>query len=404
MPSQAHPFRLATIALAAMLAQQLPACAEENNADNTPAAQCRQAIRQADALVGQGKNKLAVEAYRSAADTFPDCSLPHSHAASLFYDLSKNAEPEQAATLRQNARDKANRALQTTPGDLLAHQVLRKLDFGEPQQRPIPAGPASQEFSMAEGLYGQERYDEAIEHYRKAIAIDPKFALAYVYLGDCYFSRKQYAEAAALYRQATQLDPLNGQAWRFLANALLDEGKVEEVEDLLCQSIGAAPNDLYVWFYLQSYLDSMGVTLEPIDLRIHAYREAGEKTWTVDEQNEPAETAQNKEQPGATLIWSANAMAHIEQARLHPEYSPFQLDFAAWQRTFEFAARSAKDGELKTVDPGLNHLYALNQAGLLKPALLLLAYREDYRPELESWKKENPKGIRDFVHQSGMRP
>jgi hypothetical protein len=41
---------------------------------------------------------------------------------------------------------------------------------------------------------------------------------------------------------------------------------------------------------------------------------------------------------------------------------------------------------------------------MIVPALLLLRYKEAFRPDFEAWKKRNPQAIRAFIQDYGLRP
>src|SRR5208337_4451457 len=56
-------------------------------------------------------------------------------------------------------------------------------------------------------LHNQNKYDEAIAKYQKAIELDPKFALAYYNWGVVLDDQKKYDEAIAKYQKAIELDP-----------------------------------------------------------------------------------------------------------------------------------------------------------------------------------------------------
>jgi superkiller protein 3 len=70
--------------------------------------------------------------------------------------------------------------------------------------------------------------DEAIAAYRKAIELDPRFALAHSNLGNALLDQKKPDEAIAAYRKAIELDPNLTLAHNNLGNALRDQKKLPE--------------------------------------------------------------------------------------------------------------------------------------------------------------------------------
>jgi tetratricopeptide (TPR) repeat protein len=84
----------------------------------------------------------------------------------------------------------------------------------------------------------------------KSTAIDPKYALAWAYLGAAYTSdaafefggRDQYDKARAAYERALSLQPAQLEAKIFLANLLIDTGKVEQAVPLLREALKTNPN------------------------------------------------------------------------------------------------------------------------------------------------------------------
>jgi len=72
------------------------------------------------------------------------------------------------------------------------------------------------------------RKEKAIEAYRQAVAVDPKFAHPYNGLGNAlsYLGRKE--EAIEAYRQAVAVDPKFAYPYNGLGNALLSLGRKEE--------------------------------------------------------------------------------------------------------------------------------------------------------------------------------
>jgi tetratricopeptide (TPR) repeat protein len=99
------------------------------------------------------------------------------------------------------------------------------------------------EHNLGAALQSDGRFDEAMVHYKRALAIKPDYAPAYNNLASTLRARGQLAEAVATYQEALRLRPDYPEAHYNLANALLDEGKPDEAVDHFeraLQSIGGS--------------------------------------------------------------------------------------------------------------------------------------------------------------------
>ena len=72
------------------------------------------------------------------------------------------------------------------------------------------------------------RIDEAIEHYRKALDIEPDYAEAHNNLGIALADRGRIDEAMEHYRKALEIDPDYAEAHNNLGVALADRGRIDE--------------------------------------------------------------------------------------------------------------------------------------------------------------------------------
>lgn len=93
------------------------------------------------------------------------------------------------------------------------------------------------------------KFPEAIEAYKKAIAINNK-AEYHNNLGQAYVKDRKTAEAVNEYNQAATLDPTNAGLYYFNLGAVLtNTGKVEEANQAFDKAIAADPTraDAYYW-------------------------------------------------------------------------------------------------------------------------------------------------------------
>jgi Flp pilus assembly protein TadD/DNA-binding transcriptional regulator GbsR (MarR family) len=105
------------------------------------------------------------------------------------------------------------------------------------------------------------RYQKAEQAYRRAIALDPKYAYPWNNLGNLLEDRLgRYAEAEAAYRQAIALDPKYAYPWNGLGNLQQDRlGRYAEAEQAYRQAIALDPKYAYPWNNLGNLLqDHLG--------------------------------------------------------------------------------------------------------------------------------------------------
>lgn len=105
-------------------------------------------------------------------------------------------------------------------------------------------------FSLGESQLCAKKYPEAIESYKKAIAIAPNHGEYFNNLGQAYLRNNQTEDAIASYDKAAQLDPANAAMYYFNEGAVLtNKGKTEEAAVAFDKALAADPNkaDAYYW-------------------------------------------------------------------------------------------------------------------------------------------------------------
>jgi tetratricopeptide (TPR) repeat protein len=91
-------------------------------------------------------------------------------------------------------------------------------------------------------LLGVGRSDEAIEHFQQALRIDPEYANSHNNLGYALKARGRLDEAIDHYRHALRNDPLAAAAHCNLGAALIDQGRHDEALEHLQEAIRIDPS------------------------------------------------------------------------------------------------------------------------------------------------------------------
>jgi serine/threonine-protein kinase len=125
-------------------------------------------------------------------------------------------------------------------------------------------GAASEEYLRGRDCMGQfiyhtiarEDVDSAIDHFRRAIELDPKFALAHSALGGCYVNRVMkglgqagdHEKARVAFSSALALDPMLLEARMHMVFIYLTEGNKEKAREEVELLREEYPNDVGVHF------------------------------------------------------------------------------------------------------------------------------------------------------------
>jgi len=94
-------------------------------------------------------------------------------------------------------------------------------------------------------------YEKAIEAYRMAVEINPKYREAYNNLGYVYSELRRNEEALQMYKKVIELDPLFPQAYNNIGIAYSDSGNVEE-------AIKAYKKAIELWPYYAEAYNNLG--------------------------------------------------------------------------------------------------------------------------------------------------
>lgn len=389
------PLRL--LSLAALLASGSPAALAAVLCGQP----CEGLIQEAQALDGQGKYQEALEKLRSAQKADPQASMPIAMESSLVLRLSERVPPEKAAEWREAARGLANRALAVAPDDPVARETLRVLDDDGPSPLHEPNREAAAVVAEAESQFAQRNFREALKKYQAAMKADPQFSYAWVGAGDCYYAQEDWASAESMFRRATEIEAHNSQAWRYLADTLFNMGKLEAAEKVLLSAIVADPSQHPNWIKLASIREQEGLPLKRLALRrgVSVVVNAdGKYTLNVDK---PADEKTDTPDFAVRLMLGAGA-ANLRKA--DKKASPYEIELAAWRDAMKVAdeMKASTGKELK--DPAFRQIQALARDGQLGPAILILMFRQSYRPALDAWLAAHPGGVKVFIDRYGLRP
>lgn len=387
------------ILLAATLAAILPAA----TGATLCADKCQQLIHQAHALEAKGRYGDALEKFQAAREAAPGASQPLAFAAMLLQHLAKSVPDEAVAEVRAKAGAAANAALALDRDDPIAQDVLRLLEDDGPSPLHLPNPAAAKVLQEAEFHFAHHDFDKALEKYEEAMRLDPRASSAWVGAADCHYFRRDWEKAEPLFRRATEIEPRNAQAWRFLSDALLQQGKLPAAEDALFSAIAADPGQRTNWAKLASLRAGAGLPLRALRLRRGVRVAIGADGKTEVQLDDDLVKGGSQADTNFRIALAIGEAGARSAARDRPA-SPFAIERDAWTMAIATAAEAGKAPDPAPGDPALRQIQAMAKDGQLEAAILILMFRQAYRPELERWIAANPRGLRQFVDRYGIQP
>lgn len=365
---------------------------------------CRGLLLEAQVLESKAKYQEALAKYKAAEALDPSASVPVSLAAGLLLKLSTAVPQDKRAQLRDMARAMAERAATLAADDPVAQEVLRMLDDDGPSPLRAPNAAAARFMAEGEAAFQREDFAAALPKYEATMRADPAYSSAVVAAGNTYYVRRDWARAEALFRQATEIEPHNSQAWRFLSDALLYQDKRTAAEAALYKAIEADPSQRPNWDKLARYRAGAGLPLKTLGLRrgVRVVPDAdGKLGLSLDPKHDSEQTPDHafRLALGISEVKLRNDDKAAGKAR-----SAFEIELAAWQLALKIADEAEANSGEGIGNPALLQIRALARDGQLEPAILLLMFRQAYRPALAAWTAANPGAVKIFIDRYGVKP
>lgn len=364
---------------------------------------CNSLLREGHGFEGQGKYKEAFEKYKAAETADPKASLPLSLTAGLIFKLSSVAPASEVTKMRDTARAMAERAVALEADDPVAHEVLRMLDDDAPSPLHVPNAEANRLAAEGAGLYAQNKHKEALAKYEAAMKADPKYSYAWVGAADTYYVQQDWPRAEALFRQATEIEPRNAQAWRFLSDTFLAQRQRGPAEAALYSAIAADPSQRPSWSKLARLRAAAGLPLKPLGFRRGVRVVQGsDGKYTINVDKATADTS-------TTPNYAFRIALGVTETKLRGDdkakaRSNFDIELEVWRTALKIVAEAKANSGQGVSDPAILQMETFERDGQLEPAILLLTFRQSYRPALEAWMAANPGGVKQFIDRYGVQP
>ncbi|MGB5900443.1 MAG: tetratricopeptide repeat protein [Geitlerinemataceae cyanobacterium] len=204
-----------------------------------------------NALYGKRDLEKAKQAYIKALEIQPVLANTQANLGSLYAELE---QLEKAISCYQKATElKPNFPRAYRNWGRIYQQLGRRSEALDCWYRAFQLAPREstpeQHLNLGNTLWKQEQPEAAIQCYRTAIELDPKYVPAYQNLGTALVKQKQWKEAILAYRQALELEPNSIKVRSQLGKALYYQSRtyLNESIELYAGAIATKPYevDLY---------------------------------------------------------------------------------------------------------------------------------------------------------------
>ena len=127
-------------------------------------------------------------------------------------------------------------------------RLTEKADANAPGPAIAPIVPeaARQEFNLGSKEMDKKHWEEAKDHFQKAIAAFPKYAEAFNNLGQVEIQRKDGKNAVEAFRSATQIDPTLQEATMYLGQFYYENKQYKDAEPYLLRSAANQPQSAQI--------------------------------------------------------------------------------------------------------------------------------------------------------------
>jgi tetratricopeptide (TPR) repeat protein len=310
------------------------------------------------------------------------CRLIHANALTDRYER---------IALRASAREALEKAEKLGIQDSLLSAALASLEHD--QGIKFSDYPRADEvMQRAEAAFAARDYPGARKLYQEALEHDPALYEAALFLGQCYRFEGDSTSAETWYQKAVDMNPHREAAYRYWGDALLSSGKPEPALSKFIEAYLRQPYGRLSRNGLIDYAVDRGLHLAHPEVSIPARVEGNN-----------IEIA-----PDVNPAWLVYALSHTlwrdgMWALAHPGEA-YRHSLEEEADCIRKALKSAEEGKTP-LDPSLQTLKKLDQAGLLEAYILLGMPSEgivdDYTPYFRAHRDLLERYVREVVLKGG---
>ncbi len=327
-------------------------------------------------LYKQGKFVNAMPLFeRLAADHPSDPAMKEAWAWCILQYSGTLPDPEERKKARVRARMIAVGAKNLGDTSQLL-QVLLDLPEAGFEATFSDRKEVNEAMKAAEADFSRGDLDKAREGYLRVLALDPTNYDAALFIGDVYFKQHIYGSAGEWFSRAIQSDANRETAYRYWGDALAAMSKDNDARGKFIDAIVAEPYNRLSWTGLTNWLQRNKLELNNVRLkdRVAVTVKDGKNI------NITLDTSLGKDDPN-TLAWTTYGLGraswHTDKFKKEfpdePQYRRSLREEADSLNLMITVLKEQKDypNNLKRLDPALDALIKIQEAGFIEPFVLL---------------------------------
>jgi len=363
--------------------------------------------KQADTLYQLGHAAEALPSYERLVQQKPDDMLLQERYGMTLLMSAATVDTEQRKKMRVEAKKALTKARDL--GDksslmLLINDIPDDGSFASFSDR----SDVDSVMQAGEAAYGKGDYAEAIKHYQKALALDPKNYHAALFIGDSNFASGHYDEAGQWFAQAIAIDPNAETAYRYWGDALVKQGKWQDAESKFIAAVIAEPYNQHSWAGLVQWarLHQRSIVVPNIvpPNKVED-NDKGGATITIDAQSLGGD--RGKDVNPAAAAWLVYPMTHVlwkKEGSFKKKY-PSEQDYrhSLAEEVEAFTKVITVYSELTTkkkpaeIDPQIAKLIDLQQHGSLESYILLNRADAGLAQDYPAYRENHRENLRDYL-------
>ncbi len=364
--------------------------------------------QQAIDLYQQGNFVEAMPLFEKLVMDHPtDAGLRESWAFCVMANARTFPDPELRKKARVRARNIALEAKRLGDNSQILQVILELPEDGS-ESNFSDRREVDDTMKAAEADFVRGDFDKAREGYERALLLDPKTYDAALFIGDVYFKQHVFGSAGEWFAQAIKIDPNRETAYRYWGDSLAALGRDDEARAKYMEAVVADPYNRNSSVGLSNWLQHHKLALHTVQLKDGATvtpKEGGGANITM---NISAASLLGKGDPAtpAWIVYGGNrSLWHGDKFKKEfPNEPTYRRTLKEESDCLEMMINVLKEEKdykktLKDLDPSLQALIKIQEAGLLEPYVLFDRVDADIAKDYVPYRDAHRENIRRYLDE-----